>query len=89
MQAYWRYRGKASPRDEAGDRWHLLPFHMLDVAAMMEVLLDQRPDWVEISAASAGWSVRQFRAAATYFAILHDLGKFARSFQGRVAIRYR
>ncbi|GLU33691.1 CRISPR-associated helicase/endonuclease Cas3 [Trinickia caryophylli] len=86
MQAYWRYRGKASPRDEAGDRWHLLPFHMLDVAAMMEVLLDQRPDWVEISAASAGWSVRQFRAAATYFAILHDLGKFARSFQAALPL---
>ncbi|WP_179402699.1 CRISPR-associated helicase Cas3' [Burkholderia guangdongensis] len=81
MQAYWRYRGKASPRDEAGDRWHLLPFHMLDVAAMMEALLDQRPDWAEICATSAGWSVPQFRAAVTYFAILHDLGKFARSFQ--------
>jgi CRISPR-associated endonuclease/helicase Cas3 len=82
MQAdYWRYRGKASPPDETSDRWHLLPFHMLDVAAMMEVLLDQRPEWVEIGAASAGWSVQQFRAAVTYFAILHDLGKFARSFQ--------
>ena len=81
MQAYWRYRGKSSPRDEAGDRWHLLPFHMLDVAAVMEALLDQRPAWVQVCAASLGWGVAQFRAAAVYFALLHDLGKFARSFQ--------
>ncbi|WP_046159008.1 CRISPR-associated helicase/endonuclease Cas3 [Chromobacterium vaccinii] len=81
MQAYWRYRGKSSPRDEAGDRWHLLPFHMLDVAAVMEALLDQRPAWVAVCAASLGWDVAQFRAAAVYFALLHDLGKFARSFQ--------
>ncbi|WP_046168841.1 CRISPR-associated helicase/endonuclease Cas3 [Chromobacterium vaccinii] len=81
MQAYWRYRGKSSPRDEAGDRWHLLPFHMLDVAAVMEALLDQRPAWGAVCAASLGWDVAQFRAAAVYFALLHDLGKFARSFQ--------
>ncbi|WP_158253733.1 HD domain-containing protein [Chromobacterium alticapitis] len=41
MQAYWRYRGKSSPRDEAGEQWHLLPFHMLDVEAVMEALLKQ------------------------------------------------
>ncbi|MEN3031379.1 CRISPR-associated helicase Cas3' [Chromobacterium amazonense] len=81
MQAYWRYRGKSSPRDDAGERWHLLPFHMLDVAAVMEALLDLRPIWVAGCAASQGWSVEQFRAAAVYFAILHDTGKFARSFQ--------
>ncbi|AXE36382.1 CRISPR-associated helicase Cas3' [Chromobacterium phragmitis] len=81
MQAYWRYRGKSSPRDDAGERWHLLPFHMLDVAAVMEGLLDQRPDWVASCAASQGWRAEQFRAVAVYFAILHDLGKFARSFQ--------
>lgn len=81
MQAYWRYRGKSSPRDDTGERWHLLPFHMLDVAAVMEALLFQRPAWVASCAASQGWSAEQFRSVAVYFAILHDLGKFARSFQ--------
>ncbi|MEN2428274.1 HD domain-containing protein [Chromobacterium vaccinii] len=38
-------------------RWHLLPFHMLDVAAVMEALLDQRPDWGQVCAASLGWDV--------------------------------
>ncbi|MCD4483337.1 CRISPR-associated helicase Cas3' [Chromobacterium vaccinii] len=59
----------------------MLPFHMLDVAAVMEGLLDQRPVWVASCAASQGWRAEQFRAVAVYFAILHDLGKFARSFQ--------
>ncbi|OHX14262.1 hypothetical protein BI347_12690 [Chromobacterium sphagni] len=80
MQAYWRYWGKASG-DKLGAGWHLLPFHALDVAAVMNALLDQRPAWVSACANSLGWSAAQFRAAACYFAVLHDLGKFARSFQ--------
>ncbi|MEO2216103.1 HD domain-containing protein [Chromobacterium vaccinii] len=81
MQAYWRYWGKSSPRDEAGDRWHLLPFHMLDVAAVMAALLDQRPAWGQVCAGSLGWDVAQLRAAAVYFALLHDPRKLVRSFQ--------
>jgi CRISPR-associated endonuclease/helicase Cas3 len=81
VRAYWFYRGKAAPRDEAGDHWHLLPFHMLDVAAVMGVLLDQRAEWVAACAARFGWSPLQFRATAIYFTMLHDLGKFASSFQ--------
>ncbi|AMC33238.1 CRISPR-associated helicase/endonuclease Cas3 [Janthinobacterium sp. B9-8] len=78
--SYWRYWGKAKPHG-SGSAWHLLPYHALDVAALMDCLLAQRKTWLNNLASKLGWSVGQLHDALVFFAALHDLGKFARAFQ--------
>jgi CRISPR-associated endonuclease/helicase Cas3 len=78
--AYW---GKARPLDDAGARFHLLPFHSLDVAATGRILLQRHP-------ALLGWMADRLLVDAsatldwlTFWLALHDLGKFATSFQNQ------
>lgn len=79
--AYWRYWGKASRQNSNTALWHLLPYHALDVAAVMRHLLTQASDWVEAQAAQLGWNAELLIDHLVFFAALHDLGKFSRSFQ--------
>jgi len=81
---YFLYWGKAKPiGGEAGSPpCHLLPFHSLDVAAVgWQLLSPQR--------ALIGWLSEQLdlpadklRKLLVFLLGLHDLGKFARAFQG-------
>ena len=81
----WRYWGKAKPADAtAGDRYHMLPFHSLDVAACGWVLLSDEYPWAEKLSESLGIPALQLRRLFTCFLALHDLGKFARGFQSQV-----
>lgn len=75
---YYRYWGKT---EKEGDRYHLLPYHCLDVAAVISV-------WWEASTAIrrsfcqyAGSNEEQVRAWILLFAALHDYGKFDVRFQ--------
>jgi CRISPR-associated endonuclease/helicase Cas3 len=75
---YFRYWGKT---EKAGERHHLLPYHCLDVAAVVSV-------WWEASAAirrsfcqDADLTEDQVRAWVLFFAALHDYGKFDVRFQ--------
>lgn len=79
--SYWAYWGKASPQSE-GDRYHLLPFHALDVAACGRVLLALPGCSLKTLACELGWPQAQVEAVFVFFLVLHDLGKFARAFQG-------
>ncbi|MGZ8224106.1 MAG: HD domain-containing protein [Methylobacter sp.] len=80
---YYRYWGKAKPdADSKGPAYHLLPYHCLDVAAVgwhlmaldkpicnqLAKQLQVKPEWL--------------RTLFTFCLVLHDLGKFARAFQG-------
>ncbi len=78
----YRYWGKALSDDETGPAYHLLPYHCLDVAAVGWILLNSQESlclrmaaqlWVE-----PGW-LRDF---FVFCLALHDMGKFARAFQG-------
>lgn len=77
---YW---GKARPTGDGEARFHLLPFHSLDVAATGRTLLQHQPvllDWIAArlqvdSAATLDW--------LSFWLALHDLGKFATSFQNQ------
>ncbi len=81
----WRYWGKAKPADaNDGDRYHLLPFHSLDVAACGWVLMSDDYPWAKKISESLGIPAAQFRRIFTFFLALHDLGKFARGFQSQV-----
>jgi CRISPR-associated endonuclease/helicase Cas3 len=79
--AYW---GKAMPVDHAiGPQYHPLPFHCLDVAATGRIYLQGH-------AALLGWMARQVGVDketllnwVTFWLALHDVGKFATSFQNQ------
>jgi len=75
---YYRYWGKA----DADGAYHLLPYHCLDVAAVGWYLLDPKePRCICIAAqleVEPGW----LRSFFVFCLTLHDLGKFARAFQG-------
>lgn len=78
--AYYRYWGKARPQAD-GSRFHLLPYHSLDVAASGVALLRQRDAlWKDV----ASFLGLEPEALLSWFAFLlsiHDVGKFADGFQ--------
>lgn len=77
---YFRYWGKA--RAEAGgEPCHLLPFHCLDVAAVgWHLLAPERPLSRHL-ASRLGLDPVSLRTLLVFALGVHDLGKFARSFQ--------
>lgn len=82
---YFQYWGKASPlQDSGGERFHLLPFHSLDVAACGQALLALPQFSVRPLVQALGWSQAQVESLCVFFLALHDMGKFARAFQGLV-----
>ncbi|MFN4022137.1 MAG: HD domain-containing protein, partial [Hydrogenophilus thermoluteolus] len=74
---FYRYWGKAGE----GNTCHLLPYHALDVAACGVKLLERLPRWRQLLAAMAETEEDSLLLALTIFLSLHDLGKFATSFQ--------
>lgn len=77
--AYW---GKAGNAVGPGPRYHPLPLHSIDVAAVANGYLRANPSLLGFFAARMGVSRDATCAWLTYFVSLHDLGKFATSFQG-------
>lgn len=74
----YRYWGKASKDD---NRYHLLVYHSLDVAAVGYQLLHQSPVIAKNLSSLLGMEVKPFIRWMVFFLALHDLGKFADSFQ--------
>lgn len=81
FHAYW---GKAMPdRQRPGSAgYHLLPFHSLDVAACGETLLGLPQFSLRRLADDLGWPEPLVVRLCIFFLVLHDMGKFARAFQG-------
>src|SRR5450830_975994 len=79
--AYW---GKASPAQEGHDRFHLLALHSLDVAACGHHLVQLPQFSLAPLAEDLAWPLPTVERLAVFFLALHDLGKFARAFQGLV-----
>jgi CRISPR-associated endonuclease/helicase Cas3 len=81
-KGYWRYWGKARPEFEDEMRYHLLPYHCLDVAAVGAAYLAHH------AALRANWAARlqipeeTFTNWFVFFLSQHDLGKFSYRFQG-------
>lgn len=78
--AYYRYWGKAKSEQE-GAECHLLPYHLLDVAAVGQFLLNHNPSlrrrFEELTAISADKLVSWL----LFMLASHDVGKFAEAFQ--------
>lgn len=78
---YFAYWGKSRREESSGESYHLLAFHCLDVAAVgMHLLQANRPlreAFAKLSELDEVELIRWF----VFFLVLHDLGKFAVSFQ--------
>lgn len=60
---------------------HVLPFHLLDVAAVLAVGLERRPRLLAALAEGLGMAPEDARAMLLTLLALHDIGKVAVSFQ--------
>lgn len=79
--AFW---GKAQPHDpEATVRWHPVAYHLLDVAAVAEAILQARPLAAGTAARLLELSPDDARRLLVLLTALHDLGKFAPAFQAK------
>ena len=79
---YLQYWGKADEKYVGTTSWHPLVYHCLDVAAVAVAWWDASPTIQRIFLASFNCQEsKQLRAWVTFFAALHDLGKFDVRFQ--------
>lgn len=77
--------GKARPADGSESaRFHALDFHALDVGAVAEILLDLFPAIPRGFAEAGGVAEEDARRLVVRLTALHDIGKHARGFQGKV-----
>jgi CRISPR-associated endonuclease Cas3-HD len=83
---YW---GKAQPKDAAGQHWHPLAYHGLDVAAAGAILLEIRPRLLSALAHASGLPEDTARRWMLFALALHDIGKFADCFQCKVPELWR
>jgi CRISPR-associated endonuclease/helicase Cas3 len=81
-KSFFKYWGKAE--QVAGDMppaYHLLPYHCLDVAAVGSIILHNNKSLLGRLSGLAGLERDDFVLWAIFFLALHDMGKFADSFQ--------
>ena len=78
---YWRYWGKARADEGSGAKYHLLPYHCLDVAAVAECWWNNSPALRGALIHSSGCDEKQVRAWLLFFIALHDYGKLDVRFQ--------
>ncbi|HVT43427.1 MAG TPA: CRISPR-associated helicase Cas3' [Thermoanaerobaculia bacterium] len=76
---YYRYWGKA--QGDSSEAWHPLVYHMLDAGAVCDVFLEHDRTIVRSISRSSGLSESSVRSFLPFLVALHDLGKFAESFQ--------
>ncbi|MDX9858730.1 MAG: CRISPR-associated helicase Cas3' [candidate division Zixibacteria bacterium] len=79
---YYNYWAKASRNDAF--RHHLLPYHLLDVVAVGDCLLDRRHPASDVLTRLLRTSEEDVRGIIRLLMLVHDIGKFCVSFQGLV-----
>lgn len=84
MNSMFHYWGKTRQRDDGAWEWHPLVYHCLDVAAVGRAWLEVHPQALAWFSAQLGLSREQSLCLCSFLIALHDLGKFADSFQGQV-----
>ena len=81
--------GKAQPADpESGPQWHPLAFHSLDVAATGAVLLERYSALAAHIYGLLALAPEAARGLLPFLLALHDIGKFAKSFQAKAPAHY-
>jgi CRISPR-associated endonuclease/helicase Cas3 len=80
-KSYYKYWGKT---EKNSPNYHLLPYHSLDVAGVGWFLLDSKKQTCRRLAEQLEISPVALQNWFVFFLCLHDIGKFATSFQGLV-----
>lgn len=80
--------GKSELLENGSVSWHALPYHLLDVAAVMQELLSVRPHMCATGARLLGLDIPATRQLMCALALMHDVGKFSWRFQSKVASCY-
>ena len=78
---YFRYWGKAKANDDTGAQYHLLPYHCLDVAAVVDVWLSKSRTLLKQISRQINMTEQEARSIVLFYVLLHDLGKFDARFQ--------
>lgn len=78
MEEYFKYWGKASKED---GRYHLLPYHCLDVIAVADIWLQRSSVILKQTAIQVSVLESEAKSILLFFIALHDLGKFDARFQ--------
>ena len=87
-QHYFKYWGKSDRNDP--NRYHLLPYHCLDVAAVGMTLLGSHDLLRHRFSYSMGLDEKSVKQLCTFFMAIHDIGKFSEVFQNkRIDLRQR
>jgi len=81
MPSYYKYWGKA---EKDTGKYHLLPYHCLDVAAVGWLLFDHAKPLCSRIAKQLKVDHEWLQRWVTFCLCLHDIGKFATAFQGVV-----
>ena len=79
----FEYWGKARPTDVEAAAHHPLPWHSLDVAAVGIEILARMPALNALFMARLGLTASAMKQWIGFWLALHDLGKFAESFQSQ------
>ncbi len=82
--AWWLLWAKT---ERGGDRWHRLPYHLLDVAATAEVLWERLPDAARSVPLGLSDNSDECRRIVVFLAAAHDVGKANPFFQYKDARR--
>jgi len=79
-RTYFKYWGKAQ---KEGDKsaYHLLPYHCLDVAAVVDTWLNESNVLLKQIAQQIKTPTGEAKAIVLFYVLLHDLGKFDARFQ--------
>ncbi len=78
---YYRYWGKTGTPESGQPNYHLLPYHCLDVAAVGQKLLEYHTPYRQTLSKLVGLCEEELISWIVFFHSLHDIGKFAVSFQ--------
>lgn len=81
QQIYFSYWGKAKKNSNGETIYHPLVFHSLDVAAVGYEFLQKNPFVLNWISRLAGMKPPEFHKYFSFMLALHDVGKFADSFQ--------
>ncbi len=84
MKDYYFYWGKSTKKGDKEFSYHLLPYHCLDVAAVTWLLLDPESRRCKDIAQKLSFPGKTVRYVITLIMIIHDLGKFSKTFQSLV-----
>lgn len=91
MLSFWDYWGKSAPGEsDVGSRaCHLLPYHLLDVAAVGRELLRRDAALSSRLCRLLELEPDQLSSLIVFFLAIHDLGKFCDSFQAKSPESFR